>query len=176
MCFLVLGCCCKLVVFVHSLLHRPLSSPVSVMRTERLLVRSSTTLGSSAWMNLALLVLYVFLCCCLCFCVHARFLFVTGSICQIRVCSLSSARPRVATLRQEFCLRYWRACTYLLMFLSLCLRLLLQNRRCVRTGHVYRRSLRRGGVWTKRLLRSQCRSCVCFQLFSLCCLFCMFSM
>ena len=61
MCFLVLGCCCKLVVFVHSLLHRPLSSPVSVMRTERLLVRSSTTLWSPAWMNLALLVLYVFL-------------------------------------------------------------------------------------------------------------------
>ena len=60
---------------------------------------------------------------------NARFFFVTGRFCKIRVCSPSSARPRVAIPCQVFCLRYCLACTYLLVRLSLCLRLLLENRR-----------------------------------------------
>ena len=168
----------KLVVFAHTLHHRLSPRPVSVLRTELLLVRSLRTLGSRAWTTLASLLQYVLLLCCLCFCVNARFFFVTGRFCKIRVCSPSIARPRVAIPCQVFCLRYCLACTYLLVRLSFCLRFLLETRRLCLYVHVYRTrpsTLRRNDVWTKRPLRNRCVSCVWFQSFPHCCWFCMFA-
>ena len=51
----------KLVVFGHILHHRSSPRPVSVLRTELLLVRSLPTLGSRAWTTLAFLLQYVLL-------------------------------------------------------------------------------------------------------------------
>ena len=105
----------KLVVFVHTLHHRLSPRPVSVLRTELLLVRSLPTLGSRASTTLASLLQYVLLLLLpMLLCACAMF-FVTGSFCKTRVCSPSSARPRVATPRQVFCLRYWLSFTYLLL-------------------------------------------------------------